>query len=77
MKVKIEFEENETIEEVEERLEKALKQKRMTREQYLDVERYSEQFVEDFHDSFVKRHNELVKDVLRNIKAEIEKDLKR
>lgn len=76
MKVKINLEENETLEEAEQKLEKALKMKQQSRKEYFEAERYADQHVEDLHERVVKDHEELLKRLIDKVADEIKKDIK-
>lgn len=68
MKVKIELEPNETIEESEELLEKALSNKlNHSDEKYLD------QAFNDFYDYIIKLHANLIEQITNELKDELKK----
>lgn len=76
MKVRIELDENETVEEAEEALEKAIKSKIQSRNEYFAKERYADQHVEDFHEEIIKEHETLLKRLVDDIKHNVKKGMK-
>lgn len=67
MKVKIELEEHEHIHDAEEVLEKALSAKK----DCSGTEKYSDPFINEFHDHICNQHAKLVESILEEVKKEI------
>lgn len=69
MKVKIELEQNETLEESELKLEKALKGKRKAHEH--SKEEYSDPALNEFHDRVSRDHLKVIEDIKNRLNLEI------
>lgn len=69
MKLKVELESDETIEQVEDFLEKSLKAKKQCSE-----ERYSSKFLNEFHSYVCDRHSKLLQDIAYQVDLEIKAD---
>lgn len=69
MKVKIELDKHETIEQAEDFLEKSIQTKKECSE-----ERYSSEFLNEFHDHVIQRHNKLLEDLMYQVDLEIKSD---
>lgn len=72
MKVKVELDKHETIEQAEDFLEKSLQVKKECGE-----ERYASEFLNEFHDHVCERHGKLIDDVLYQVALEIKSDANR
>ncbi len=71
MKVKITLDENETIEQADELLEKALVMKK----DCSHGERYSDEYLNEFHEHVCKRHAELVNSLIEEVQQEIKQSV--
>ena len=70
MKIKVHLEHDETIEDADDFLEKAVAAKK-------DVgyhERYTDEFLNDFHEYLLTKHHQFVQSIIQSIKEEIEHD---
>lgn len=68
MKIKVHLEKDETLEDAEEFLLKSIKHKK----HFDDSERYSDAFLNEFHDYVREQHAKLVDSILRDVRQEIE-----
>lgn len=71
MKLQVTLEKSETIEQAEEVLEKALKAKH----DCSGGERYLDPAMNEFHDHVESKHSQLVDSILKDIAAELERDV--
>lgn len=76
MKVRVELEPGEIVEEAEMALEKALKAKVQSRKEYHNTERYADQAIEDFHKMIMDKHYKLIEGLVKEIKEEVHKDIR-
>jgi hypothetical protein len=70
VKFKITLEHDETIEQAEEFLEKSLAHKKECSE-----ERYTDNFLNEFHSAICKKHHDLVYSIVKEIQEEIIHDV--
>lgn len=73
MKIKVELEKGETLQQAEESLEKAVKAKIKSRAKQDKNEKYVDEAVEDYHRIVVEHHQKLVNKVIKDIKGTLEK----
>jgi len=67
MKLRVDLQSGETLTQVEENLEKALKAKK----ECSSTEQYIDPALNKFHDSICERHDKLVKSILNEVTTEI------
>jgi type I restriction-modification system DNA methylase subunit len=72
MKVKIYPSKDQTVEQAEEQLEKALRTKRKAKDEQYAKESYRDEHLDEFHDHVMQKHE----DVLSNIFSEVQGLLK-
>lgn len=70
MKLKILLDENETISEAEDFLEKSIKVKK----ECSHGEKYSNEYLNEMHDYIADRHEQLLEEILYQIELEIKSD---
>ena len=73
MKIKVHLDSNETIEDADEFLEKAVAAKKNVEYH----ERYTDEFLNDFHEYLNRKHHLLVQSIIQSVKEEIEHDAHR
>lgn len=72
MKIKIELEANENLQDAEEELAKALKAK----DDHIHDEKYADEHLNEFEAYVAKKHKDLIHTIIAEIKAAIEQDIK-
>lgn len=76
MKIKVELENNETPEQAEELLEKAVKKKIQSRKEYYSSERYYDEAIEDFHQLVTKEHQETLEQAIEEVQDALIRDIR-
>lgn len=67
MKVRVDLDKGETLEQAEEKLEKALEIKRKVKEEQYARESYKDSHFDEFHDYLTSEHEKLASNVLAEI----------
>lgn len=76
MRIKVELEGNETPEQAEELLEKAIKKKVQSRKEYYSSERYYDEAIEDFHQLVTKEHQDTLERAIDEVRDAIIRDIR-